>query len=47
MQIFRKDGQYKSLDEEMSRLLAVRHCAEIIMKGRQKRTHEEVLQIQP
>ena len=40
-------GQYKPLDEEMSRLLAVRHCAEIIMKGGQKRTHEEVPQIQP
>ncbi|MBQ6173822.1 MAG: hypothetical protein IJK28_04300 [Clostridia bacterium] len=26
-------GQYKPLDEEMSRLLAVRCCAEIAMKG--------------
>ena len=34
-------GQYKPLDEEMSRLLAVRYCAEIIMKGGQKRTNEE------
>ncbi len=25
----------------MSRLLAVRHCAEIVMKGDQKRTNEE------
>lgn len=40
-------GQYKPLDEEMSRLLAVRHCAEIVMKGERKRTHEEALQIQP
>lgn len=40
-------GQYKPLDEELSRLLAVRHCAEILMKGGQKRTHKEVLQIQP
>ncbi len=40
-------GQYKPLDEELSRLLAVRHCAEIAMKGEQKRTHEEALQIQP
>ena len=35
------------MDEELSRLLAVRHCAEIVMKGDQKRTHVEVLQIQP
>ena len=34
-------GQYKPLDEELSRLLAVRHCAEIVMKGEQKRTIEE------
>ena len=34
-------GQYKPLDEETSRLLAVRHCAEIVMKGGQKRTIEE------
>ena len=40
-------GQYKPLDKELSRLLAVRHCAEIVMKGDQKRTHVEVLQIQP
>lgn len=39
--------QYQPLDEEMSRLLAVMHCAEIVMKGDQKRTHEEALQIQP
>ena len=35
------NGQYKPLDEELSRLLAVRHCAEITMKGEQKRTIEE------
>ena len=34
-------GQYKPLDEEMSRLLAVRRCAEIVMKGERKRTNEE------
>ena len=34
-------GQYKPLDEELSGLLAVRHCAEIVMKGEQKRTIEE------
>ncbi len=34
-------GQYKPLDEELSRLLAVRHCAEIAMKGERKRTNEE------
>ena len=34
-------GQYKPLDEEMSRLLAVRYCVEIVMKGEQKRTNEE------
>jgi hypothetical protein len=34
-------GQYKPLDEELSRLLAVRHCAEIVMKGERKRTNEE------
>ena len=34
-------GQYRPLDEEMSRLLAVKHCAEIVMKGEQKRTNEE------
>ena len=34
-------GQYKPLDEEMNRLMAVRHCAEIVMKGEQKRTIEE------
>lgn len=34
-------GQYKPLDEELSRLLAVRHCAEIAMKGKRKRTNEE------
>ena len=34
-------GQYKPLDEEMSKLLAVRHCAEIAMKGEQKRAIEE------
>lgn len=34
-------GQYTPLDEEMSRLLGVRHCAEIAMKGEQKRTNEE------
>ncbi len=33
--------QYKPLDEEMSRLMAVRHCAEIMMKGEPKRTNEE------
>ena len=33
--------QYKPLDEEMGRLLAVRHCAEIAMKGERKRTNEE------
>ena len=36
-------GQYKPLDEEMNRLLAVRHCAEIVMKGEQKRTNEQQL----
>ena len=36
-------GQYKPLDEELSRLLAVRHCAEIAMKGEQKRTNEQQL----
>lgn len=34
---------YKPLDVEMSRLLAVRHCAEIVMKGEQKRTNEQQL----
>lgn len=34
-------GQYKPLDEELSRLLAVRHCAEIVMKDERKRTNEE------
>ena len=34
-------GQYKPLDEEMSRLLAVRHCAEIMMKGEQIRERHE------
>ena len=34
-------GQYKPLDEEMSRLLDVRHCAEIVMKGEPKRATEE------
>jgi hypothetical protein len=34
-------GQYKPLDEEMSRLLAVRHCAEIVMKGEQERARHE------
>ncbi len=34
-------GQYKPLDEELSRLLAVRHCAESVMKDGQKRTIEE------
>ena len=36
-------GQYKPLDEELSRLPAVRHCAEIVMKGEQKRTNEQQL----
>ena len=36
-------GQYKPLDEELSRLLAVRHCAEIVMKGEQQRTNEQQL----
>lgn len=40
-------GQYKPLDEEMSRLLAVKHCAEIAIKGEQKRTHEQPEQILP
>ena len=34
-------GQYMPLDEEMSRLLAVRHCAEIVMKGEQERARHE------
>ena len=34
-------GQYKPLDEELSRLLGVRHCAEIATKGGQKRINEE------
>ena len=34
-------GQYKPLDEELGRLLSVRHCAEIVMKGERKRTNEE------
>ena len=34
-------GQYKPLDEEMSRLITVNHCAGIAMKGEQKRTNEE------
>ena len=33
--------QYQPLDEEMSRLLAVRHCAEIVMKGEQERARHE------
>ncbi len=40
-------GQYKPLDVEMSRLLSVRHCVEIVMKGERKRTQEETLLIQP
>ena len=39
--------KYQPLDEEMNRLLAVRHCAEIAMMDERKRTHEEALQIQP
>ncbi len=34
-------GQYKPLDEELSRLLAVRHCAEIVMKGEQIRERHQ------
>ena len=33
--------QYKPLDEELSRLLGVRHCAEIVMKGEQSRERHE------
>ncbi|MBR3099805.1 MAG: MobA/MobL family protein [Clostridia bacterium] len=40
-------GQYKPLDEEMSRLLAVRHCAEIVMKGEQSRKRHESHEIMP
>ena len=40
-------GQYKPLDEEMSRLLGVRHCAEIVMKGDRKQTHEHPEQVLP
>ena len=29
-------GQYKPLDEEMSRLMAVRHCAEIVSRQNEK-----------
>ena len=36
-------GQYMPLDEEMSRLLSVRHCVEIVMKGERKRTNEQQL----
>ena len=36
-------GQYKPLDEEMSRLLGVRHCAEIMIKGERRRTNEQQL----
>ena len=36
-------GQYKPLDEELSGLLALRHCAEIVMKGERKRTNEQQL----
>ena len=40
-------GQYKPPDKELSRLLAVRHCAEIVMKGEQKRMHEQPEQVLP
>ena len=40
-------GQYKPLDKEMSRLLAVKHCAEIVMKGEQNREHEQPQEIVP
>ena len=29
-------GQYKPLDEKMSRLLGVRHCAEIVSRQNEK-----------
>lgn len=35
--------QYTPLDEEMSRLLGVRHCAESVIKGERKRTNEQQL----
>ena len=38
-------GQYKPLDEELSRLLALKHCVEIAMKGEQRRTYEQSQQI--
>ena len=34
--------QYQPLDEEMSRLLAVMHCAEIVMKGGQEQANQHV-----
>ena len=40
-------GQYKPLDEEMSRLLAVKHCAEIVMKGEQDRYHHQLQKTMP
>ena len=36
-------ASYTPLDEEMSRLLGVRHCAEIVIKGERKRTNEQQL----
>ena len=36
-----KSHAYKVIHEEMSRLLAVRHCAEIVMKGEQERARHE------
>ncbi len=29
-------GQYKPMDEELSRLMAVRHCAEIVSRQNEK-----------
>ena len=37
--------QYAPLQDELGRLLMVKHCAEIVMKGGQERTHEQPVQI--
>ena len=39
--------QYAPLQDELGQLLMVKHCAEIVMKNEQERTHEQPVQILP
>ena len=39
--------QYAPLQDELGRLLMVKHCAEIVMRGEQRRGHEQPMQLLP